>query len=221
MKRFIAVLMILGMVLFAANAMAMHAWWNKPPVQEPDPVVYDRSNEAVIMMHGLFGKPRVFNTLKSMLEDEGFDPSLLFAPNVEDNFKMCSWAHIEQIEGIIAGLPQDVGAIHLVGYSRGGTAIVSFMYFSEMQGSIDTVTAAAGANNYNCNDVYGPRPDGPPLGDALFTSIYGIPTDGTVPAALARLDWALNIEYENMNHFTFMSQEKVLNDIVDAILAGE
>jgi pimeloyl-ACP methyl ester carboxylesterase len=183
---------------------------------EPDAL----SNEPILMIHGLFGHPATWNRLQSWLEDEGFDRDLMYAPQVTDNFSMCSFEHIEQIEDEIALIRSKTGAekVTLIGHSRGGTAIMAFMRFSDDNDLVGNVITLAGANHYYCDMVYGrpPRDDTP----GLYTSIYTNPSDGVMPASMARLAGARNVEYTDLSHNDFILTEAVFEDVLDALRGG-
>ncbi len=193
-----------------------------PPPDTLPPPPGALSHEPILMIHGLFGHPVAWNRLQSWLEDEGFDRDLMYAPQITNNFSMCSFEHIQQIEDEIALIRSETNAekVTLIGHSRGGTAIMAFMRFSDDNDLVGNVITLAGANHYQCDKVYGrpPRDDTP--GDALYTSIYTIPHDGIVPEYMARLDGARNVEYTDLSHNDFIQIEAVFEDVLDALRGG-
>ncbi len=203
--------------------------WLPPPPDElsPAPDALPTApgalpHEPILMIHGLFGHPITWNQLKSWLEDEGFDRDLMYAPQITDNFSMCSIEHIEQIEDEIALIRSETGAeqVTLIGHSRGGTAIMAFMRFSDDNDLVGNVITLAGANHYICDMVYGRPPKDDTPGDALYTSIYTIPSDGITPAYMAKLDGARNVEYTDLSHSDFIQTEAVFEDVLDALRSG-
>lgn len=194
--------------------------WLPPSSQLPPST--ELPHDPILMIHGLYGHPVTWNKLQSWLENEGFDRNLMFAPQIKDNFSMCSHEHIAQIENEIATVISETGAekVTLIGHSRGGTAIMAFMHFSDNNYWVRNVITLAGANHYVCDSYYGrPSRDDTP-GDALYTSIYATPHDGNVPAYLAKLDGARNVEYVGLTHNDFILNEAVFEDVLDALLGG-
>ena len=194
--------------------------WLPPPVELPPSS--ELPHDPILMIHGLYGHPVSWNKLQSWLENEGFDRNLMFTPIVTDNSSMCSFEQIVQIENEIDAILSETGAgkVTLIGHSRGGTAIMGFMHFSGKNNLVGNVITLAGANKYVCNMVYGwPSQDDTP-GEAYYTSIYATPSDGNVPAYIARLDGASNIEYSNLSHNDFLLNEAVFEDVLGALLGG-
>ena len=191
------------------------------PVEQPtapDALLH----EPILMIHGLFGNPMGWNRLQSWLADHGFDRNLMYAPQMTDNFSMCSLAHIEQIEDEIALIRSETGAekVTLIGHSRGGTDIMAFMRFSPDNDLVDNVITLAGANHYYCDTVYGRPPSDDTPGDALYTSIYSVPDDGIVTANMAKLNGAHNVEYTDLSHIEFIQTEAVFEDVLEALKGG-
>jgi triacylglycerol lipase len=196
-----------------------------PPDEQPTaPVEQPTAPKAlphapILMIHGMYGNPMGWNRLQSWLEDQGFDRNLMYAPQMTDNSSMCSLEHIEQIEDEIALIRSETGAkkVNLIGHSRGGTAIMGFMRTSENNTLVRKVITLAGANNYVCDMVYGTFLEDDTPGDALYTSIYSVPDDGIVPADIARLNGAYNVEYTDLLHNEFIQTEAVFEDVLEAL----
>jgi pimeloyl-ACP methyl ester carboxylesterase len=200
-------------------------WIPYAPDEQPNPPAEQTTasdalpHAPILMIHGLFGNPVTWNRLQSWLEDQGYDRSLMYAPQVTDNFSMCSLAHIEQIEDEIDLIRSETGAekVTLIGHSRGGTAIMAFMRFSPDNDLVDNVITLAGANHYYCDMVYGRPPSDDTPGDALYTSIYTVPTDGVVPENMAKLSGAHNVEYTDLSHGDYILTEAVFEDVLEAL----
>ena len=190
------------------------SWLPPPPEELP--------HAPILMIHGLYGLPASWNRLLNWLEDEGFDPDLMYAPQVEDNFSMCSVEHIKQIEDTIALIRSETGAetVTLIGHSRGGTGIMGFMRTSNNRDSVGNVITLAGANNYACDMVYGTFLKNDTPGNALYTSIYTVPTDGVISERVARLEGARNVEYTDLSHHDFILDERVFEDVLEALNGG-
>ena len=185
------------------------------PPAPPPPV-------PILMIHGLYGNPAFWNRLQDWLEEEGFDRELMYAPHMVDNASMCSQRHIDQIEDQIDMIRSETGAekVTLIGHSRGGTDIMAFMRFSPDNDLVANVITLAGANHYFCTNVYGWPPGDDTPGDALYTSIYTTPTDGNVPAWMARLDGARNIAYTGVSHNDYILTDVAFEDVLDALNGG-
>lgn len=183
---------------------------------EPPP--QPTSSNPLLMLHGLGGSPSAFNEIKAYLIANGFEQEMS-SPAMVNNSAMCSLSHLDQIASQIASIKADTGAekVDLLGYSRGGTASLAFMRFRNQGDDIGKVITIAGANNWNCNSVYGIPPTDQTPGNAIYTSIYS-PNDGLVSIALSFLeDGATNISIDGVRHLQFPSNREVQAAVLEAL----
>ena len=85
----------------------------------------------ILMVHGMYGNAWQFTRMKDYLVDQGWEESLLYAYSIsEDNFGLCSQAHVNQVAEWIDEILDDHPGqkLALVGHSRGGMNIMQCLW---------------------------------------------------------------------------------------------
>jgi triacylglycerol lipase len=208
MKHFAVCLMAICLVL---GLSPMHA--------ANESAAADYPKVPILMVHGLGGSSSGWTTMETKLKSAGYPAELLFTVDVADNSTMCATSHITDIHDAIESIVAQTGytQVDVIGHSRGGTDLYSYMRYSNGANRVRNWISLAGANNYNCNSTYGTPPADPTLGaQTLYTSIYS-PDDGLVPESWSIIQGANNIEVAGVSHLQFPTSATVFPYVLNAL----
>lgn len=177
----------------------------------------------VLMIHGLGGSSAAFDTLKQyLINQEGYVASDFYSPEMVDNsLPMCRQSQIDQIYDTVEEIAEKTGhqKIDVVGYSRGGLDIYSYMHFNNGVSRVRNWISIAGANNYNCSSVFSSLGSDKTPGSALYTSIYS-DADSMVSPELARISGAKNLQVSGVSHLMMPRNSDVLKYVREALNGG-
>jgi pimeloyl-ACP methyl ester carboxylesterase len=177
----------------------------------------------IFLAHGWYGSEAVFRTLKTMLVEAGYPPDYIYGISIrEDNNKLCSQAHVDEIEAAIDKVIAETGftQVDVIGHSRGGSDLLDLMYQRDGIDKVRNWVSLSGHNN-GCEQqrLWPSYPEDRTPGDTKYTSLWS-DGDRMVNKGQAHVDGAKNVNIPGLSHSQMNKSQTIMPYLLDALNGG-